>query len=101
MIAVIYKEYIDRINNGISKSQAKNLGGGDQLYNLLFPNMLFEDFEDTMRTLSRNEYINVNWSSNKIYLAFLKDDGIIYMENRFKNNVQDVIKFITNIKNIL
>lgn len=101
LLSVIYKEYLDRINNGISKSKAKILGSGEELHQNFFENWLYDDFIDTMRSLANSGYISNKWASNKIFRSILLDKSIVTMEARFGNDLDKVINFISKIKSIV
>lgn len=100
MLSVIYKEYLDRINNGISKSEAKRLGSGEELYQNFFENWLYDDFIDTMSSLAKSGYISNKWVASKIYRSILLGKSIITMENRFSNDLNKVVDFISKIRGI-
>ena len=59
---------------------------------------MFEDVDDTCRELSRANLLNCFWADNIAYNVILSDNAIIYMENRFKNGLTEVLEFIDKIK---
>lgn len=97
LICLIYKYYLELRDNGIPKSDAKILGDSQNVNQNIIPEWSFEDTDDTCRELIKKKLLD-----NRIYMdnycgyMNLSDDGIIYMENRFKNGLKEVIKFLTN-----
>lgn len=95
LICLIYKRYIEMRDNGISKSDAKTIGDSHDAHENIVPEWSFEDTDDTCR-----ELINKGLLDNRIYVddicgyMSLSDDGIVYMENRFKNGLKEITDFI-------
>ena len=95
LICLIYKYYLELHNNGISKSDAKKLGDSHDVNNKIIPKWSFEDTDDTCRELIKKGLLD-----NRIYVdnfcgfMQLSDEGIIYMENRFKNGLKEITDFI-------
>lgn len=95
LICLIYKYYLELRQNGISKSEAKSLGSSRDVNTDIIPEWSFNDTDDTCR-----ELINKNLLTNRIYMdnycgyMTLSDEGIIYMENRFKNGFKQLTDFI-------
>ena len=96
LICLIYKNYLEQRNNGVSKSEAKILGDSRNVNENIVPKWSFDDTDDTCRELIKKKFID-----NRIYMdnycgyMNLSDDGIIYMENRFKNGIKEVASFIS------
>lgn len=98
LICLIYKDFLQKRKTGSSKSNASYFGSSHNIHEKLCPELLFEDVDDTCRELSRAGFINCLWADNIAYSVHLSDDGIIYMENRFKNGLAEVLDFIEKIK---
>lgn len=98
LICLMYKQYLNDRKNGISKSIAKSFGSSHNIHEDLLSDWNFEDVDDTCRELSRAGLIQCIWADNIAYEVFLSDNGIIYMENRFKNGLSEVADFIDKIK---
>ena len=95
LICVLYRNYLEQIKSGIPKSKAKSFGSSRAIHQQLCPDWLFENVDETCRELSRAELLNCFWADNIAYQVSLSDSAIIYMENRFKNGLLDVIDFLT------
>lgn len=98
LLGKIYEEYLLDINNGISKSKAKSIGSSRLIHEKLVPNELFEDVDETMRELGRSGYLKNSHADNIVYFSFITDKTVLYMENRFKNNVKSIVDFISKLK---
>lgn len=96
LICLIYKHYLELRNNGISKSNAKTIGDSHDAHQNIIPEWSFEDVDDTCRELIKKGLLD-----NRVYVdnicgyMSLSDNGIVYMENRFKNGFKEVVDFIS------
>lgn len=98
LICLLYKSYLQKRKSGISKSQATCFGSSHDIHEQLCPELIFEDVDDTCRELSRADLLNCLWADNIAYHVILSDSAIIYMENRFKNGLVEVLEFVDKIK---
>lgn len=98
LICLLYKSYLQKRKSGISKSQATCFGSSHDIHEQLCPDLIFEDVDDTCRELSRADLLNCLWADNIAYHVILSDNAIVYMENRFKNGLSEVLEFIDKIK---
>ena len=96
MLCEVYAEYIARRKRGIAKRQAVNFLKIDDLQDLL-PTWSSDDILSVISELSRAGLVKAFLRSGFI----LGDKAIIYMENRFKNNLSSVLDNITKLKSIL
>lgn len=88
-LCIIYKEYLTRIKNNLSKSQS--ISFEELQLKSLFPNKDDNDLDDELEELKSNSIIK-KFVDGEIELT---PDGIVYMENRFKNNLIEITDFIT------
>ena len=91
LIAIVYKEYLSRRKNKISKSLAANFELDELLSLDKLSSWLTDDIEDTLAELHQKNIIYMDLG----FTFDITDDGIIYLENRFKNNMQEATDFIT------
>lgn len=96
VLCAIYKDYLEKRKAGLSKSLANYWGTSHVIHETLLPEWLFENVDDTCRELSRSKMINCGWGDNIALYISISDIGIIYMENRFKNGLKDVVSFLSN-----
>lgn len=101
LICVIYKAYLEKRKNNISKDQAKFCGGSDAIHRNLMPQWSFEDVDETCKELHRKGLLDVHYAGNTCYDVNLSDDAIIYMENRFVNGLNSVLDYVHKIKSIV
>lgn len=98
LLSKIYAEYLANINNGISKNRAKIIGSSQSINKNLVPEEIFEDTDETMKELGRAGYVKNTYADDVVYFSVLTDKTIIYMENRFSNNVKKIVDFISKLK---
>lgn len=94
LLAIIYKEYSDRINNGIDKRTAKTISGGSDELSRLAPTWLYDDLKETMYELQRKGFLKCQNASNKIYHAWITDELIIYMETVIPRTAKKILSAI-------
>ena len=88
-------------SNGMNKIQASSMGGSEEIQKELFPNWSVEDVDATCRELHRAELLHCFFADDIVSEAVLSDKAIIYMENRFKNNVDTIMDYISKIKSMI
>jgi len=90
LIAIIYKEYLFRRKNDISKFRAIEFSK-DQIMSLpKLPSSNESDIEDFLSELHNQDLIDMDLG----YDFTLTNEGIIYLEKRFKNNLTEITDFI-------
>lgn len=98
LICLIYKYYLESRNNGISKSNAKLLGSSEDINKNIAPMWSFDDIEDTCRELDRSNLLLIQYADDICYNVIINDEAIVYMENRFKDKIKNVLDYINKIK---
>ena len=98
LICLLYKDYLKKRKAGLSKTISNSFGSSHNIHERLCPNWIFEDVDNTCRELSRAGMLNCLWADDIACLVQISDSGIIYMENRSKNGLLGVIKFISEFK---
>lgn len=101
LISALYKEYLQKRKDGISKGKAKIFGGAKEIHETIVPKWGFGDVEETLWELSRAGLLDCSPGDNTVWLAMLNDSGIIYMEKKFKNGLSEVLDYVEQIKSIL
>ena len=101
LICALYKEYLQKRKKGVPKGEAKYLGGAKHIQSAIVPNWILGDVEETLWELHRAGLLLCQPADNTVYRSVLADDGIIYMENRFKNGLTDVLDYVDKVKSIL
>ncbi|MEG1752460.1 MAG: hypothetical protein RR234_00965, partial [Christensenella sp.] len=85
MICILFKKYLERRKNGISKADAICFDDGWQ--NELFPKENSTDIDETAKELIETFKCRLNIIGD----FFLSKDAIIYMENRFPDGLCELL----------
>jgi len=101
LVCSLYKEYLEKRKNGESKVDAKMMGDSARIHRELMSEWTFEDVDETCCELSRAGFLDCKFGDDVVYFSVLSDTAIIYMENRFKNNLGKVIDNIAKIKSLI
>lgn len=101
IITNLYKIFKERQKNDLSRNEAKIFKSSDKVYTEFFNYLNKEDFIADTLTLKDEGYITGAFASNMVVEIAISDKTIIYMENRFKNNIKDIVKFLSDIKGII
>ena len=94
MFCLIYEEYLNRRKCDISKSKAKLFDEPASLQTQFLQGILEDDIFEALQELRNNHFV-------RLYIdgSFqLEDNGIIYMENRFKNGLKEVFGYLSLLK---
>lgn len=95
MLYELYKEYQARRNVRVSRSESKYFKSAESVQENFFPDWSLEDVEDTMRELSRNNFLNNVYADGTIYDCELSDYAISVMESQKKETFLSVADFIS------
>ena len=91
LICCIYREYLEKRKSGSSKANAKEFDANFYKDVKDISNWDSSDVSDTLSELKNAGFI-------KLYITddfSLNDEAIIYMENRFKNGLNELTDFIS------
>lgn len=91
VICYIYKDYLKSRQDGVPKYQARRFSREYHLHHKSLSKWIVDDFRNAKYELGNNNLIQI-WINGSFDLT---DDGIIYMENRFKNNLAELTDFIS------
>lgn len=91
ILCTLYKTYLERIKSGISKNDAIEFEESSILQKQLFTNISVEDLDFSLIELYKANLIKLDITG----CSMLAPSAIIYMENRFKNGLSEVIDFIS------
>lgn len=101
LICLLYKNYCQQRKNGVSKANARLFGGSDDIQKDIAPKWSFENVDETCRELHNANLIGCSYYDNVAQNVWLTDNGIIYMENRFKDGLKEVLDYLGKIKDII
>lgn len=91
MICCIYKTFLQQRKSGVPKSSARRFPLEYFKSEEKLSSWLSEDLDETLLELKRADLVKMYIDGN----FDLTDSGIIYMENRFKNGLNEVVDFIS------
>ena len=91
LICCVYKTYLERRKDGMSKEDAKQFYEGFHTSDEKLSKWIRDDISETLLELQRAKYIRLDLSEN----FRLTDSLIIYMEQRFKNGLLDVVDLVS------
>lgn len=93
----VYKAYLEKRKNGIDKRKAKTFPIAAILKKELSLPYSIEDIGSFVSELN-----SVSFVKQHMYYGFeLHDKAIVYMENRFKNGLKDVIDYLAKLSRII
>lgn len=93
MLCLIYREYLNRRKSDIPKSEAVMFEHPSMLQTQFLQDYLEDDINSTILELKKNDLIKA-YIDNSFRL---NDSLIVYMENRFKNGLKEVVDFLSKI----
>ena len=94
LLCLLYKSYLEKRKEGLSKNESRMFGGSDDIQASFLPLQSVADVDETCRELDRSGCAVVHYADDVAYLVVLSDAAIILMENRFKNGLMGVVDFI-------
>lgn len=97
LICTLYKNFLENVKNGSSKSEARWLGSSDEIQEKLLTNWSKDDVATACWELHSKGLLDCSPGDDIAYTTYLTNDGIIYMENRFSNKVDKVIDYISKL----
>ena len=95
LLVSMYKEVLNR-QPTLSMEDANKFDSSDQLIELSSLNMSSDYVSDLCWKLHSNGYIQCYSGDDLANDISLSDKTIVYMENRFKNGLKDVLSFLSN-----
>ena len=95
LICSLYKYYLEKVKNGSSKSDARWLGSSDEIQETLLNSWSKDDVATSYWELHSKGLLECCPGDDIAYSTYLTAEGIIYMENRFKNGLIELTDFIS------
>lgn len=97
MICEIYAAYLERRKSGMSKGPAKDFADQKNWPGSYCDSWNSPDAKEALVELKHAGLVRLY-----LYGGFsLETDAIIYMENRFKNGLSEVLDWISKFKNVI
>lgn len=95
VILQLYKEYLSNYSSG--KNQNPNYFPDASYIKHLFSDRFSDDeLDDILLSLLHKEYITGYKDEDSVSEFGVSDKTIIYMENKFKNRLKDILTFLSN-----
>jgi hypothetical protein len=101
LISVLYKAYLQELKNNVPKGEAKYLGDSAFFQSEYLPKWDFERVDETCRELDRGGFLECLYADDVVNDAVITDKAIIYMEQRFKNGLNELLDYLQKIRSIL
>ncbi|MNO32245.1 hypothetical protein D3C76_222310 [compost metagenome] len=101
LLCLLYKDYLSKRKDGVPKSQARIFGSSEDIHLNLTPKLSPADTDETCWELHRSGMVHCMGADAMAYLVQLTDEGVIYMENRFKDGLKEVLEYLGKIKDII
>lgn len=101
LICVLYKEYLQRRKQGLSKTQATSFADSDYIQRQFMTKWSVEDVDETCRELDDAGLLSCFIADDTVCETTLVNNGIIYMENRFSAGIESVFKYLEKLRSIL
>ena len=101
LICVLYKEYLQRRKNGVPKSKAILFGDSSSVKTQLFPKWNTTDIDEACHELDDAGLLSCFFADGETGEISISNAGIIYMENRFSNNVSSIFSYLEKLRSIL
>lgn len=89
----IYKQYLEKRKSGKSKFDSKNFYDNFYVNDKHIGDWIPDDVQETLLELHKAKYLRLDIAGNFI----LEDTMIIYMENRFKNGLLEVLDILSKV----
>ena len=100
LICVLYAEYLNRRNHGVSIDRAVCFSSDAVIHRDYFPNWLQEDVTTVCYWLYDRDLISAVPGDDHLKDVQLTEDGIIYMESRFSRKREKVLSHLRSLVNI-
>lgn len=91
MLCIIYKQYLNKVEDGNSKTASREFKEDFYTSDRTLSHWQEDDIATFLIELGKKGYLKIYFGGN----FFLTDKAIIYMENRFKKGLSEVVDFIT------
>lgn len=101
LISSLYKEYVTRRNNGLTKAQAIIFVNAEDIHKNYMSEWKLEDVEFTCAELKKNDFISGRYLSNKMQYITLTTYAISQLEESFSDKVNNILTFMEKIKNAI
>ena len=92
----MYNYYSMQRKCGKPKREAIQFGSAKDIKGTLFPDLIFEDLEDSLRELGSNGLLKNFYADDTVYQCALTDSAIVTIENLPKSALLTLAKFVVS-----
>ena len=100
VLTAMYKEFLDRYNQGVPRDKCKIFGHQDNILKLV-PEIPEQDIVELILELKEKNMVIASKVSNIYYWVALTTDSIIFLENRTSGKISSVVKALNDLKSLL
>lgn len=93
VILQLYKEYLSNYSSGKNQNYFPDASYIKHLFSDRFSD---DELDDILLSLLHKEYITGYKDEDSVSEFGVSDKTIIYMENKFKNRLKDILTFLSN-----
>lgn len=101
IICTLYKAYLERRKDKKTINESRRFGSAKDVHREYFSEWLFDDIETGCYELKQKSLIQAICADGTIVRMSLSDEGLLYMENRFKNKINNVVNYLKDIASLL
>lgn len=101
VLYTLYKEYLKRRHDKISKDNAVSFPSASSIHADYFPKWILADVENCLRELDCCGFLSVQYGDNTVKYFALNDFAITALEAQKKEIFDNVVSFINNFLPIL
>ena len=91
-LCLVYAVYLKRVKEGVPRSDAANFWADESWKCELFSGLPDSDYRDIVRELAAAFDLSADMEGSFI----LSHNALVYMENRFKNNLKEVLDYVSS-----
>lgn len=95
LLCSMYKDYLSK-QPALQPNDANYFGDSDMIQKMYFPEYNIDYVSEMCWKLKSKGYIMCYPGDDLANCISITDETIIYMENRFKNGLKDVLLFLSN-----
>ncbi|MGW7977608.1 hypothetical protein BU116_01150 [Staphylococcus xylosus] len=101
ILSVMYKKYLECVKSGSVKLKCNDFNDAKSLHKNYFSELHFEDVEYDLKKLKKQNFLHGVYADNTIFNITMEDKTIVYFENKFKNDMKNLIDSISKIASII
>ncbi|MGJ8902484.1 hypothetical protein ACEPQ5_06890 [Staphylococcus aureus] len=97
----MYQIYLDRLSEGVSLDKSVDFGTFKELHHTFFIGFTSENLMETLKELSKNQYLYLFCASDKPLIIKLKNNAIAVLEKVYSKNIRSLAKDLNQLRKLL